>query len=98
MERTLLLFSGLHDQPRGGSDDLVAWFDGEDEALAAFRELRLTRSDEEGWAELVALDGGRLPSVRAWFGRPRTERHIRVVAGRGRHPAGRRRHLRLLGR
>ena len=98
MERTLLLFSGLHDEPRGGAGDLVAWFDCDDEALAAFRELRLTRSDEEGWAELVALDGGRHPSVRAWFGRSRTERHLRVVAGRGHHPAARRHHLRLLAR
>jgi hypothetical protein len=98
MTRTLLLFSGAHDQPRGGAGDLVGWFDGEDEALAAFRELRLRRSDKEGWAELVALDDGPRPSLRAWFGRPAGERRLRVVANRGHHPAGRGRHLRLLAR
>ncbi len=98
MGRTLLLFAGLHDAPRGGAGDLVGWFDSEEEALAAFRELRLTRSDEEGWAQLVALDRGARPRLRAWFGRPEAERRLRVVAGRRHHPAGRGRHLRLLAR
>ena len=94
----LLLFAGLHHDPRGGAGDLAGWYDGEDEALAAFREVRSTRSDYDGWAELVALDAGLRTSVRAWFGRPHAERRLRVVAGRGHHPATQSRHLRLLAR
>ena len=93
----LLLFAGRHDDPRGGAGDLAGWFESEDEALDAFREMRAAMSDGEGWAELVALDGGARPSVRAWFGRRGAERRLRVVAGRGHHPAGRG-HLRLLAR
>ena len=85
----LLLFAGRHDEPQGGAGDLAGWFESEDEALAAFRELRATTSDRDGWAELVALDGRPRPSVRAWFGR-------RGV-GRRHHPAGRG-HLRLVAR
>ncbi len=72
----LLLFAGLHDEPRGGAGDLCGWFECEDEARAAFRELRSAMSDGEGWAELVALEGGARPSVRAWFGRPRADRRL----------------------
>lgn len=94
----LLLFAGLHGEARGGAGDLAGWFDSEDEARAAFREVRAERSDGEGWAELVALDGGPRPAVRAWFGRAQAERRLRVVAGRQYHPSGRGRHLRLLAR
>ena len=88
----LLLFAGLHDRPRGGAGDLVGWFESETEARRAFRELRETRSDDEGWAELVALDGGGRANVLAWFGR------LRAVGQRGHHPAGRASpgHLRLV--
>jgi hypothetical protein len=84
----LLLFAGLHGSPRGGAGDLVGWFESEDDARAAFRELRVTRSDEDGWAELVALGRGGRPTMVAWFGRRRSH-----------HPAGRssRRHLRVVG-
>lgn len=94
----LLLFAGRHDSPRYGSGDLAGWFDGEDEARAAFREVRAATADGEGWAELVALEAGPRPAVRAWFGRAEEKRHLRVVAGRGHHPAGGGRHLRLLAR
>lgn len=94
----LLLFTGLHDQPRYGSGDLAGWFAGEEEARAAFREARAVTHDGEGWAELVALEGGRRPAVRAWFGRADEKRHLRVVAGRGHHPAAGGPHLRLLAR
>jgi hypothetical protein len=94
----LLLFAGMHDQPRYGSGDLAGWFDGEEEARAAFREARAVTADGEGWAELVALEGGTRPAVRAWFGRAEEKRHLRIVAGRGHHPAGAGRHLRLLAR
>lgn len=95
----LLLFAGLHDEPLCGSGQLAGWYEGEEEARAALREVRATRTDGEGWAELVALEGGPRPAVRAWFGRPEVERHLRVVAGRAaHHPAGRGRHLRLLAR
>lgn len=92
----LLLFAGLHDDPRGGAGDLAGWFESEDQARAAFRELRAAMSDGEGWAELVALDGGARPSVRAWFGPRGAQPRLRVVAGRRHHPAGG--HLRLLAR
>ena len=89
----VLLFAGLHDDPRGGAADLAGWFETEAAGRAAFQELRASRSDDEGWAELVTLDGGRRPTLLAWFGRSPS------VAGRGSHPAGRaarRRHLRLV--
>ena len=94
----LLLFAGRHDQPGGGAADLAGWFDCEEEALAAFRQLRALRSDADGWAELVTLDGGPRPAMRAWFGRSSVGPRLRVVAGRHHHPAGRGRHLRLLAR
>ena len=85
----LLLFAGLHGLSRGGGGDLVGWFESEDDARAAFRELRTTRSDEDGWAELVALAAGGRTVTLAWFGGRRSH-----------HPAGRaaRRHLRLVVR
>ena len=99
----LLLFAGLHDRPRGGSDDLVGCFESEGDGRAAFRRLREERSDNEGWAELVALgDDGRRTLV-AWFGRSGrrrelelTPRPLRLVVNR-RHPAVHpaRSHLRL---
>ena len=90
VEPRVLLFAGLHDQPRGGSADLVGWFDSEAEGRAAFLELRATTSDDEGWAELVVLGGGRRPRMLAWFGR-------RPSSARSHHPTGRG-HLRLLVR
>jgi hypothetical protein len=87
----MLLFAGLHDHPRGRAGNLVGWYASEDDGRAAFRELRATRSDDEGWAELVALDAGGGGRLVAWFGWPRR--------GRRNHPAGRdRRHLRLVVR
>ena len=86
-EPRVLLFAGVHDEPRGGAADLVGWFESEDEGRAAFLDLRATRSDDEGWGELVALGAGRRPRMLAWFGRrPSDRRH---------HPAGRAR-LRLV--
>ena len=93
-EPRVLLFAGLHDQPRGGAGDLVGWFESEDEGRAAFLELRTTRSDEDGWAELVALGSGRRPRMLAWFGRRPTDRR---PADRRHHPSGRG-HLRLVVR
>lgn len=92
----VLLFAGRHDRPRRGAGELVGWFESEADGRAAFQEVRGTTSDEEGWAELVALDGGGRRTVLAWFG----PRHVPAVADRGHHPAGRRSrgHLRLLAR
>ncbi len=94
----LLLFAGLYARPRGGAGDFVGWYQSEADGRAAFRELRATRSDEEGWAELVALDRGGRPRAVAWFGRRDGERHLRAVGERSHHPAqrGARGHLRLL--
>ena len=101
----LLLFAGRHDRPRGGAGDLIGWFESADDARAAFREVRRSRTDEEGWAELVALDRGGRPAVLAWFGRTSVDRRPKArrlwaVPARGHHPAGRgsRQHLRLLVR
>ncbi|MDQ3896935.1 MAG: hypothetical protein M3326_06765 [Actinomycetota bacterium] len=77
----------------------MGWFDSEADARSAFQELRAARSDDDGWAELVALGGGSRPTVVAWFGRPRAEPRLRRVPERAYHPAGRdRSHLRLLHR
>ena len=100
----LLLFAGRHDVPRGGAGDLVGCFECEADGRAAFRDVRATRSDEEGWAQLVSLHGGRRPTVVAWFGRPqesdggRRQQRLSLVAENGRHAAGRasRRHLRTV--
>jgi hypothetical protein len=100
----LLLFAGRHDLPRGGAGDLVGCYECEAEARAAFRDVRATRSDQEGWAQLVALHGSRRPTVVAWFGRPkekdggRRQQRLSLVAENGRHAAGRasRRHLRTV--
>jgi hypothetical protein len=100
----LLLFAGRHDLPRGGAGDLVGCFECEADGRAAFRDIRATRSDEEGWAQLVALHGGRRPTVVAWFGRAkekdggRRQQRLSLVAENGRHAAGRasRRHLRTV--
>lgn len=89
----LLLFAGLHASPKGGAGDLVGWFESEAEARAAFLELRASRGDDEGWAELVALTDAGPPVPVAWFGRPSADPRRRP-AGRG----VRRRHLRLLVR
>ena len=100
----LLLFAGRHGLPLGGADDLVGCFECEADGRAAFRDVRATRSDDEGWAQLVALHGGRRPTVVAWFGRPaerdggRRQQRLSLVAENGRHAAGRasRRHLRTV--
>ena len=100
----MLLFAGRHDVPRGGAGDLIGCFECEADGRAAFRDVRATRSDEEGWAQLVAIHGGRRPSVVAWFGRPkekdggRRQQRLSLVAENGRHAASRasRRHLRTV--
>ncbi len=101
----VLLFGGTHDRARGGSGDLIGWFETDADGRAAFREVRATRTDDQGWAELVALGTGDRPTVLAWFGRPgggagAAPHRLRAVPDGGRHPAGRvpRRHLRLLRR
>ncbi|MDQ3643538.1 MAG: hypothetical protein M3450_19225 [Actinomycetota bacterium] len=99
----LLLFAGLHERPRGGIGDLIGCFESEGDGRAAFRRLREERSDDEGWAELVALEDNGRRALVAWFGRSdrgtETElkpRPLRLVVNR-RHPAmhAARSHLRL---
>lgn len=100
----LLLFAGRHDEPQGGAGDLVGCYECEADGRAAFRDVRATRSDQEGWAQLVVLHGGRRPTVVAWFGRPkekdggRRQQRLSLVAENSRHAAGRasRRHLRTV--
>ncbi|MDP1805176.1 MAG: hypothetical protein Q8K72_08430, partial [Acidimicrobiales bacterium] len=65
---TYLLFSGSHRQPAGGLRDLAATFDSEEEAWAAFRELRQSHPAAQGWGELAAIDGQGQVNQLAWFG------------------------------
>jgi len=100
----MLLFAGRYGVPGGGADDLVGCFECETDGRAAFGDVRAGRSDDEGWAQLVALHGRRRPTVVAWFGRAtensggRRQQRLSLVAENGRHAAGRasRRHLRTV--
>lgn len=65
--RQYLLFAGEGRRPAGGTRDIVRTFTSEQEARAAFRHLRLSVRDGEGWGELVALDArGRVKRL-CWF-------------------------------
>lgn len=65
--RQYLLFGGAGERPAGGARDIVQTFTREDEARAAFLELRLTVRDRDGWGELVSLDvRGRVKRL-CWF-------------------------------
>lgn len=69
-----LLFAGSHRRPAGGLRDLVATFDSEEAAWAAFRELRQSHPSAQGWGELAAIDGLGQVNQLAWFGlHPATE-------------------------
>jgi hypothetical protein len=63
-----LLFAGSHRQPAGGLRDLVGTYDDEEEAWAAFRELRQGHPSAQGWGELAAIDGLGQVNQLAWFG------------------------------
>jgi hypothetical protein len=63
-----LLFAGSHRRPRGGRQDLVATFDSEEKAWAAFRERRQSHPALQGWAELAAIDSFGQVHQLAWFG------------------------------
>ncbi len=63
-----LLFAGSHRRPGGGRKDLVATFDCEEKAWAAFRERRQSHPALQGWAELAAIDGQGQVNQLAWFG------------------------------
>jgi len=68
-----LLFAGSHHRPLGGLRDLVGTFDVEDDAWAAFRELRQAHPSSQGWAELATIDGSGHVNQLAWFGLHRTD-------------------------
>ena len=63
-----MLFAGSHHRPAGGLRDLVGTFDNEDDAWAAFRELRLAHPSTQGWAELATIDWTGHIQQLAWFG------------------------------
>jgi hypothetical protein len=63
-----LLFAGSHRRPRGGRQDLVATFDSEEKAWAAFRERRQSHPALQGWAELAVIDSFGQVHQLAWFG------------------------------
>ena len=64
-----LLLAGIAVHPSGGGmRTRVASFEGEDEARAAFRRVRLEATGPADWAQLLALDAqGRLRPL-CWFG------------------------------
>ena len=64
-----LLFGGRNGKPRGGVGDLIGVFESESAARDAFVELRRRHSDDEGWGELVSLDGRGVLIPLGWFGR-----------------------------
>ncbi len=63
-----LLFAGSYRRPEGGLRDLVATFDAEEPAWAAFLELRQAHPAAQGWAELAAIDAQGHVDQLAWFG------------------------------
>lgn len=63
-----LLFAGSHRRPGGGRKDLVATFDSEEKAWAAFRERRQSHPALQGWAELASIDSDGQVRQLAWFG------------------------------
>ncbi len=63
-----LLFAGSHRRPGGGRRDLVATFDSEEKAWAAFRERRQSHPALQGWAELTLIDSQGQVQQLAWFG------------------------------
>jgi hypothetical protein len=63
-----LLFAGHHGEPKRGAGTIVATFSSQDQARAAFRQMRLNLANGEGWAELAAVSN-RGPARRlSWFG------------------------------
>ena len=66
--RQFLLFAGSHGRPAGGLRDLVGTFDMEEQAWAAFRQLRQAHPATQGWAELATIDGLGHVTQMAWFG------------------------------
>jgi hypothetical protein len=65
-----LLFGGWQPRAGLGLTDLIETFEGEEEALKAFRDKRSQSRPDEHWAELCAIDfEGKVVQV-AWFGLP----------------------------
>ncbi len=81
--RQFLLFAGPHGRPAGGLRDLVGTFDVEENAWAAFRELRQAHPATQGWAELATIDAMGHVTQMAWFGL-----HPASAPGEGTPPAG----------
>ena len=66
--RQFLLFAGSYSRSAGGLRDLVGTFDVEENAWAAFRELRQAHPAAQSWAELATIDGFGHVTQMAWFG------------------------------
>lgn len=65
LPRRYLIFSG-QGRPGGGARDLSGVFECEQEARAAFHEIRRLRSPSS-WAQLVVLDHLGCPKPLCWF-------------------------------
>lgn len=88
-----LLFAGSQRRPEGGLRDLAGAFEVEDDAWAAFRQLRQSHPSGQGWAELAVIDASARVNQLAWFGvhpdasrdegsvraRPAPTRYLRAV-------------------
>lgn len=75
-----LVFAGLHSEPRRGTGDLLAVSSSQEEAMEAFRAVRLRVADRDGWAELTEVtDGGKARRL-SWFGVDRWPRPNQLAA------------------
>jgi hypothetical protein len=63
-----LLFAGHHGEPKRGAGAIVATFSSQDEARAAFRQVRLNLANGEGWAELASVSNAGPVRRLSWFG------------------------------
>lgn len=63
-----LVFAGLHSEPMRGTGDLLAATASQEEALRAFRAVRLRVDDRDGWAELTEVTDDGTARRLSWFG------------------------------
>ena len=66
-EVTVYIVRAATDPRVGLSEEVLGRFASESEARRAFLALRLSPAYRQGWAELVAVGGGRTPMPLCWF-------------------------------
>ncbi len=80
MSTLYLVFAGLHSEPRRGTGDLLAVSASQEEAMQAFRAVRLRVADRDGWAELTEVTDGGTARRLSWFGVDRWPRPNQLAA------------------